>query len=146
MSSPTPDIVTLVDQIRADVDARRGRGEATPEDIDALFDERLRAYIDAARIDPTLGVRFRHESHDWNIDTDYHIRTTRQGIAGAAIRLAKTIARPIVRLYTDHLLNQQAQINLVQWYFLRDSVARTVHLELEVKQLRHEIETLKRSR
>ena len=146
MSSPTPDIVTLVEQIRADVDARRARGEATPEDIDALFDECLRAYIEAAKIDPKLGVRLRHESHDWNIDTDYHIRTNRSGVAGTLIRAAKTVVRPFVRLYTDHLLNRQAQINLVEWYFLQDSVRRTLHLELEVKRLQHEIEVLKRSR
>jgi len=51
-----------------------------------------------------------------------------------------------VRLYTDHLLNRQAQINLVEWYFLQDSVRRTLHLELEVRRLQHEIELLKRSR
>jgi hypothetical protein len=146
MTSPAPDIVTLVDQIRADVDARRARGEATPEDIDALFDERLGAYIEAAKIDPRLGARLRHESHDWNIDTDYHIRTTRSGMVGALVRAAKTMVRPFVRLYTDHLLNRQAQINLVEWYFLQDSVRRTLHLELEVKRLQHEIDLLKRSR
>jgi hypothetical protein len=146
MSSPAPDIVTLVEQIRADVDARRARGEATPEDIDALFDDRLRAYIEAAKIDPKLGVRLRHESHDWNIDTNYHLRTNRSGVTGWLVRVAKRAVRPFVRLYTDHLLNRQAQINLVEWYFLQDSVRRTLHLELEVKRLQHEIESLKRPR
>jgi hypothetical protein len=144
MSSPAPDIVTLVEQIRADVDARRARGEATPEDIDALFDDRLRAYIEAAKIDPKLGVRLRHESHDWNIDTNYHVRTNRSGVTGWLVGVAKRAVRPFVRLYTDHLLNRQAQINLVEWYFLQDSVRRTLHLELEVKRLQHEIESLKR--
>jgi hypothetical protein len=146
MSSPAPDIVTLVEQIRADVDARRARGEATPEDIDALFDDRLRAYIEAAKIDPKLGVRLRHESHDWNIDTNYHVRTNRSGVTGWLVGVAKRAVRPFVRLYTDHLLNRQAQINLVEWYFLQDSVRRTLHLELEVKRLQHEIESLKRPR
>lgn len=146
MSSPTPDIVTLVEQIRADVDAKRARGEATPEDIEAIFDDRLRGYIAAAKIDPALGVELRHESHDWNIDTGYPIRTNRSGVSGALIRAAKTVARPFVRLYTDQLLKRQAQINLVEWYFLLDSVRRTLHLELEVRRLRHEIELLKRSR
>ena len=146
MSASPPDIVSLVERIRADVDARRARGDATPEDIDALFEDRLRAYIESAKIDPWLGVRLRHESHDWNIDTDYHIRTNRSGVTGALVRAAKTAVRPFVRLYTDHLLNRQAQINLVQWYFLQDSVRRTLHLELEVKRLQHEIDVLKQSR
>ncbi len=96
MASPAPDIVTLVEQIRADVDARRARGEATPEDIDALFDERLRTYIEAAKIDPRLGVRLTHESHDWNIDTDYHIRTNRVG-RGRHDRARGQDAGPAVR-------------------------------------------------
>jgi hypothetical protein len=146
MSSPAPDIVTLVEQIRADVDARRARGEATPEDVDALFDARLRGYFESAKIDPALGVRLQHESHDWNIDTGYPISTTRSGLSAMLIAAAKKAVRPLVRLYTDHLLNRQAQINLVQWHFLRDAVRRTLELELEVKRLRHEIELLKRSR
>jgi hypothetical protein len=67
-------------------------------------------------------------------------------VAGTLVRTAKTLVRPFVRLYTDHLLNRQAQINLVEWYFLQDSVRRTLHLELEVRRLQHEIELLKRPR
>ena len=54
--------------------------------------------------------------------------------------------RPFVRLYTDHILNRQAQINLVVWHFLLDSIDRTLLLELEVKKLQHEIDALKRAR
>lgn len=125
---------------------RRSRGDFTPEDIDALFDERLRAYIADARIDPRLGARLRHESHDWNIDTGYRIRSGRAGASGLILRTAKRLVRPWVRLYTDHILNRQAQINLVVWHFLLDSIRRTLLLELELKKLQHEIEVLKRER
>jgi hypothetical protein len=138
-----PDVTHLVEDLRREIDARRARGEFTPEDIEALFDQRLRAYIAEARIDPKLGDRLRHESHDWNIDTGYWIRTTRTGVSGSAVTLAKRVVRPFVRLYTDHILNRQAQINLVVWHFLLDSVRRTLLLELEVKKLQHEIDTLK---
>ena len=141
-----PDVARLVEEIRQEIEVRRSRGEFTPEDIEALFDERLRAYVAEAKIDPKLGDRLRHESHDWNIDTAYWIRSSRPGAAGAAIRLAKQVVRPFVRLYTDHILNRQAQINLVVWHFLLDSIRRTLLLELEVKKLQHEIDTLKRNR
>jgi hypothetical protein len=141
-----PDVARVVEAIREDIEARRARGDYTPEDIEALFDQRLRAYVAEATIDPKLGDRLRHESHDWNIDTGYWIRSNRPGIAGIAIRFAKRIVRPFVRLYTDHILNRQAQINLVVWHFLLDSVRRTLLLELEVKKLRHDIDTLKRGR
>ena len=142
----SPDVARLVEEIRQEIEVRRSRGEFTPEDIEALFDERLRAYVAEARIDPKLGDRLRHESHDWNIDTAYWIRSSRTGAAGAAIRVAKQVVRPFVRLYTDHILNRQAQINLVVWHFLLDSIRRTLLLELEVKKLQHEIDTLKRDR
>jgi len=143
---PGPDVQRIVEDLRREIDARRSRGDFTPEDIEALFDERLRAYIADARIDPRLGQRLRHESHDWNIDTAYQVRTERPGAAGGAIRLAKQVVRPFVRLYTDHVLSRQAQINLVIWHFLLDSIRRTLLLELEVKKLHSEIDDLKRDR
>jgi hypothetical protein len=141
-----PDVARLVDDVRKEIEARRSRGEFTPEDIELLLAERLRQYIADARIDPKLGERLQHESHDWNIDTAYRIRTERSGLAGSAIRLGKRIVRPFVRLYTDHILNRQAQINLVVWHFLLDSVRRTALLELEVRKLHSEIDRLKRDR
>jgi hypothetical protein len=141
-----PDVSRLVDDLRAQIDQRRSRGDFTPEDIEALFDERLRRYIADATIDPKLGDRLRHDSHDWNIDSGYQIRTTRSGLSGAAVRTAKRMVRPFVRLYTDHIFNRQAQINLVVWHFLLDSIDRTLRLELEVKKLQHEIDSLKRAR
>jgi len=138
-----PDVSRLVDDLRQQIDLRRSRGEFNPEDIEALFDERLRRYIAEAKIDSKLGERLRHESHDWNIDSGYQIRTTRSGAGGALIKLAKQMVRPFVRLYTDHIFNRQAQINLVVWHFLLDSIDRTLRLELEVKKLRHEIDVIK---
>ena len=141
-----PDVAQLVENVRKEIDARRARGDFTPEDIELLLAERLRQYIADARIDPKLGERLQHESHDWNIDTAYRIRTDRSGLTGSAIRLAKRVVRPFVRLYTDHILNRQAQINLVVWHFLLDSVRRTALLELEVRKLHSEIDELKRGR
>lgn len=138
-----PDVSRLVDDLRQQIEVRRSRGDFTPEDIEALFDERLRRYIADAKIDPKLGDRLRHESHDWNIDSRYQIRTTRTGISGGLIRAAKRAVRPFVRLYTDHIFNRQAQINLVVWHFLLDSIDRTLRLELEVRKLQHEIDSLK---
>lgn len=141
-----PDVVRLVEDVRKEIEVRRSRGDFTPEDVEALFNERLRAYVAEARIDPKLGERLQHESDDWNIDTAYRIRSGRAGFVGALIRLAKRTVRPFVRLYTDHILNRQAQINLVVWHFLLDSVRRTLLLELEVKKIRHELDSLKRGR
>jgi hypothetical protein len=52
------------------------------------------------------------------------------------LRGAKRLVRPFVRLYTDHILNRQAQLNLVMWRALVDLGRRTAQLEIEVRRLR----------
>ena len=140
------DVVRIMKEIRQGIQEKRARGIYTDEEVESLAALRLRSSGEEARIDDKLLERLLGESHDWNIHTDYLIRTTRTGPSARLLILAKKLVRPFVRLYTDHLLNRQAQINLVEWYFLQDSVRRTLHLELEVRRLQHEIELLKRSR
>ena len=74
------------------------------------------------------------------------IRTTRPGLAGRALILTKRLVRPFVRLYTDHLLNRQAQINLYFAHLLHDNVRETARLQVELQALRHRCETLERER
>ena len=62
---------------------------------------------------------------------------------GSLIRAAKFVVRPFVRLYTDHILNRQSQINLAVWHVLIDSVERNTALEMEVRKLRKEVDDLK---
>ena len=137
------DVAGIVDEIREEIARRRAEGDLTAEDIEWLLDRRLWASISKARIDPTLEARLLHESHDWNTNTGYAIRTARPGAVGALIRMAKTVVRPFVRLYTDHILNRQSQINLAVWHVLLDSVERSVALEMEIRKLQKEVRDLK---
>ena len=140
---PKVDVTDIVRGVRDEIAKRRAAGDLTHEDIEWLIESRLKASIAKARIDEALAVRLRHESHDWNTDTGYRIRTRRPGVAGALIRAAKFVTRPFVRLYTDHILNQQSQINLAVWHVLVDSVERGAALEMEVRRLRKEVDDLK---
>ncbi len=142
VSGPT-DIVRIVDEIRDEIGRRRAAGDLTAEDIEWLIEKRLKASIGKARIDETLAARLLHESHDWNTDTGYEIRTKRTGFQGSLVRAAKFLARPFVRLYTDHILNRQSQINLAVWHILIDSVERNTAFEMEVRKLRKEVDDLK---
>jgi hypothetical protein len=137
------DVVRIVDEIRDEIGRRRAAGDLTAEDIEWLIEKRLKVSIGKARIDETLAARLLHESHDWNTDTGYEIRTKRTGVQGSLIRAAKFLARPFVRLYTDHILNRQSQINLAIWHILIDSVERNTALEMEVRKLRKEVDDLK---
>jgi len=133
----------IVDEIREEVARRREAGDLTPEDVEALLESRLKESIAKARIDERVAARLLRESQDWNIDTDYEIRTQRPGPGGVAIRFAKALIRPFVRLYTDHILKRQGQLNLALWYVLYDSVRQGAALEMEVRKLRKEVQDLK---
>lgn len=136
------DVTTIVAGVRADIARRRETGDVSIEDIDSLLGPRLWNSITRTRIDPSLAARLVEESYDWNIDTDYPIRTRRPGIQGVLIRAAKTTVRPFVRLYTDHILNRQSQLNLAMWQTLRDTVEHTAALEVEVHKLRQIVKSL----
>ena len=144
MSAPRGvDVARIVDDIRGEITKRRAAGDLTAEDVEWLIAKRLKASIAKAKIDDVLAARLLHESHDWNTDTGYLIRTKRSGLQGSLVRAAKFVARPFVRLYTDHILNRQSQINLAIWHILIDSVERNTALEMEVRKLRKEIDDLK---
>lgn len=140
---PPLDVAKIVDEIREEIQNRRAAGDLTAEDIEWLLERRLKAGIAKARIDESLAARLLHESHDWNTDTGYEIRTARPGFAGALIRAAKFVVRPFVRLYTDHILNRQSQINLAMWHILLDSVEHSAALEMEIRKLQKEVSDLK---
>lgn len=140
---PPIDVAKVVDEIREEIKNRRAEGDLTTEDIEWLLERRLKASIAKALIDESLAARLLHESHDWNTDTGYEIRTTRKGFFGALIRAAKFVVRPFVRLYTDHILNRQSQINLAMWHVLLDAVEHGTALEMEILKLQKEVQDLK---
>jgi hypothetical protein len=50
--------------------------------------------------------------------------------------------RPFVRLYTDHLFNRQAQLNLAMWQTLRDTVEHNAALTVELHRLKQKVKRL----
>jgi hypothetical protein len=133
------DVVRIMKEIREAIQDKRARGIYTDEEVESLAALRLRAFAEQARIDDKLLERLLGESHDWNIHTDYLIRTTRTGLSARALILVKKLVRPFVRLYTDHLLNRQAQLNLYFAHLLHNNIRETARLQLEVQALRHRL-------
>jgi hypothetical protein len=136
------DVVGIMKGIRESIQRKRAQGDYTDEEIESLAATRLRAFAEEARIDDKLLERLLGPSHDWNISVDYLIRTTRTGLSARALILAKKLVRPFVRLYTDHLLNRQAQLNLYFAHLLHDSIREGARLELEAQGLRRRVERL----
>lgn len=140
--TPPVDVVAIMKEIRQSIQDKRARGVYTDEEVESLAAMRLRSWAEGARIDDKLLERLLGESHDWNIHTDYLIRTTRTGLSARLLILVKKIVRPFVRLYTDHLLNRQAQINLYFAHLLHDNIRETARLSLELQAARHRLERL----
>ena len=140
------DVVRIMKEIRESIQKKREQGLYTDEEVDSLAAMRLRAFGEEARIDGKLLERLLGPSHDWNISSDYLIRTTRRGLGGRALILGKKLVRPFVRLYTDHVLNRQAQINLYFAHLLHNNIRETARLQVELQALRHRCEALERER
>jgi pyruvate kinase len=136
------DVVAIMKEIREAIQKKREQGLYTDEEVDALAALRLRAFAEEARIDDKLLKRLLGDSHDWNISVDYLIRTTRTGPAAKLLVLAKKLVRPFVRLYTDHLLNRQAQLNLYLAHLVHNNIRETARLQLEIQALRHRLKEL----
>ena len=148
MTSPRPsfDVVQIMSSIREQNRQNRERGILTEEELDEMARTRLRDFAQTAHLDPRLLDRFLGPGHDWNIATDYIIRTHRSGPAARLSLVGKRLARPLVRLYTDHVLNRQTQINQYFCEVLHHSVREIVRLEAQVAALRKRCEELESRR
>ena len=56
--------------------------------------------------------------------------------------LLKKLVRPWIRLYTDHPLSRQAQINLYMHYLCHNLVRELVRLQIEAAALRNRLSAL----
>lgn len=145
-SLPSFNVVQIMSDIREQNRRNRERGLFTEEELDDMARTRLRDFAQTAHIDPRLLDRFLDPGHDWNIATDYIIRTHRRGPAARLSLVGKRLVRPLVRLYTDHLLNRQAQINQYLVEVVHHSVREMVRLEAQVAALRKRCQELESRR
>jgi hypothetical protein len=144
MADPAPplDVVAIMREIRQSIQRKRAQGIYTDEEVAHLTALRLTSSGAEAQIDERLLVGLLAESHDWNIASGYAITTTRTGLFARVLVLAKKVVRPFVRLYTDHPVNRQAQLNLYFAHVLHDSIKETARLQIEVQALRHKVKVL----
>ena len=136
------DVVSIMKEIRETIQKKRARGQYTEEEVDSLSANRLRAFSEEARIDDRLLEQLHGPSHEWNISADYPIRTTRTGPFAWLLVTVKKLVRPFIRLYTDHVVNRQAQLNLYSVHLLHNSIRDGALLQLELQSLRHRVEQL----
>jgi len=140
------DVAEIMSRIREKIRGRRDLGLYTDEEIEELTALKLQAFADDAGIHPELLARLMAPNHNWNISTDYHIETHRAGLGARWVVRLKKLVRPWVRLYTDHPLSRQAQINLYLHYLGHNVVRELVRLQVETAALRNRVDALQKEK
>ncbi|MBN2056362.1 hypothetical protein JW905_15675 [bacterium] len=140
------DVVEIMKTIRERIQRKRELGIYTDEEVEEIATLRLQGYADEAEIDSELLGKLLQPNHNWNIRVDYRIKSHRGGLKAGLIVLAKKLVRPFVRLYTDHVLNRQAQLNLYFTHLLHNLVRETTRLQLQVNALKNRCDLLEREK
>ena len=138
------DVAEVMGRIREKIRGKRAEGLYTDDEVEELTALKLQAFADEAEIDPELLARLMRTDHNWNISVDYRIETHRSGLKGRLIVLGKRLVGPFVRLYTDHLLSRQAQINLYLRYLCHNLVREMVRQQLDETALRSRVARLEK--
>ncbi len=140
------DVAAIMARIREKIRGRRDLGLYTDDEVEELTALKLQAFADEAGIDPELLARLMADNHNWNISTDYRIETHRRGYGAQAVVQLKKLVRPWIRLYTDHPINRQAQINLYFHYLCHNLVREVVRLQVETAALRNRVAELEKEK
>lgn len=126
----------IVALIREENAGRRGRGVLGDEEVEERARRRFRDWAERAYVDPRLLDRFLEpEGHSWNIAADYIVRTHRTGPVARLSLVAKRLVGPIVRLYTDHVVKRQTQVNQYLFHLLQHTIRENVRLEARLAAL-----------
>ncbi len=140
------DVAQVMAGIREKIRRKRDQGQYGDDEVEEMTALKLQAFADEAEIDPELLARLMAPNHNWNISVDYRIQTHRTGFGARAIVFVKKLVRPVVRLYTDHILSRQAQLNLYMVHLCHNTVRELVRLQLDHAALRNRCERLEKER
>jgi hypothetical protein len=123
---------------------QRVRARLATADLDEATGLRLQALGDDAEVDADLLGRLLSGGCGWNVSPDYRILTHRTGLARRLVLLLKGLVRPVVRLYTDQIVDRQAQLNSYLLHLTHGLVRELVRMETEAAALRERCDALER--
>src|SRR5262245_44252819 len=126
------DVARVMAGIRDGIRRRREEASTSVEEAVAL---RLRDFADESGIHPELLAHLLAADGRWNVTPDYSIQTHRKGLEARLVVFLKSLIRPLVRLYTDPIVERQAQVNLYLLHLARSLLAEVTRLERELAAL-----------
>lgn len=138
------DVVEIMRQIRERIKEKKEKGIYTDEEIEELSELKIQTFAEASEIDSELLRRLLEPNHGWNISSGYRISTHRPGLKGKIIVFLKKLVRPFVRLYTDHIVDRQAQLNLYMVYLVHNLTRELTRLQIEHRKVDYRCQVLQR--
>jgi hypothetical protein len=139
---PEVDVLDVMAAVEARVSARREPGPG--EDLEALVERRLLEYAEGGDLDPELLARLLSGDDSWNLNPDYRIRSHRRGLDRLLVVGLKRLVRPLVRLYSDPVVERQGQINAWLARLSRGLTLEVLRGEQARRRLESRIEELER--
>jgi hypothetical protein len=134
----------IMQQVQQRIEKKRESGIYTEEELQEVTRLRLENLADEIDIDSNLIENLRSSNAAWNITPDYQVKSHRKGL-GYLVVLIKKIVRPIVRLYTDHIVKRQAQINLYSVHVLHNLVQEITRLQIDNKKMKNRLDHIDRA-
>lgn len=135
------DVTRVMEALRERI--RRQR-ERMP--VAQLVTLRLQELADEAQLDPDLLGPLLSGERGWNLNPDYRVVTHRRGLDGWLVVTAKRLIAPIVRLYTDTVVNKQAQVNRYLLTVCESLLHEVARLNETVRALKERCEALEAER
>jgi hypothetical protein len=128
-SEPRVDVAELMAAIRSRLRPLPPDTGLSADELRRRAQDRVRAAAEDSDVDADLVHRLLGDGDDWNLCPDYPFVSHRTGPSRGLVRVLKSALRPLVRLYTDPLVERQAQLNLCLAAVCRRLAEDVVRLE-----------------
>lgn len=130
------DVARLIEELREGIRQRREDALFDGTPVEETVARRLKALADEALLDGDVLERLLRGDPRWNLSPDYRVVTHRRGASAALVVGLKRLVRPLVRLYTDPVVERQRQINLYLLQVVQSLLDETTRLHQALAKLK----------
>lgn len=130
------DVASVMAALREGIRRRRDEALFDGTPAEETVARRLKALADEAELDDELLERLLHDDPRWNLTPDYRIATHRRGLSKSLVVGLKRLVRPLVRLYTDPIVERQRQVNLYLLHVVHALLDETTRLHQALAALK----------
>ncbi len=130
------DVARVMAALREGIRQRREEALFDGTPVEETVARRLAALADEARIEGDVLERLLQGDPRWNLSPDYRIVTHRKGLTARLVVGLKRLVRPLVRLYTDPIVERQQQINVYLLHVVQALLDETTRLHQALAKLK----------